>query len=204
MAKKILYKVTAYHCPRCGGVTNPTKKYCDYCSRDLAIRRDGNRNIVRMLIDCGDYVFFDEIKAIETVQTPPMIDCTMSVDGTRHAIRGRARENEISVVMATDTDRSRELLSLAYSGIHKVRFELIGADIGYEQECYISDVQRDVYKPRARLEQKINFVGIGEMKQGGAIPQEVLAEFRCPNCGAPILSRYGACDYCSGWSEVAW
>lgn len=203
MAKKILYKVTAYHCPRCGGVTKPTKKYCDYCSRDLAIRRDGNKNIVRMLIDCGDYVFFDEIKAIETVPTTPMIDCTMLGDSTRHVFRGR-RENEISVVMATDTDRSRELLSLAYSGIHKVRFELIGADIGYEQECYISDVQRDVYKPRARLEQKINFVGVGESKLGGAIPQEVLTELRCPNCGAPILSRYGACDYCSGWNEVEW
>lgn len=203
MAKKILYKVTAYHCPRCGGVTNPTKKYCDYCSRDLNIRRKKHNCIARMLIDCGEYVFFDEIKQIETFQTPS-IDCTTLEDDRRNYIKGIVTDSKMSVVMATDTDRSRELLSLAFNGIHKVRFELLGADLGFEQECYISDIQRDVYSPRARLEQKINFVGIGEMKQGGAIPQDILAEFRCPNCGAPILSRYGACDYCSGWSEVTW
>jgi len=203
MAKKILYKVTAYHCPRCGGVTKPTKKYCDYCSRDLNIRREKHNCIARMLIDCGEYVFFDEIKQIETFQTPS-IDCTTLEDSRRICIKGAVTDNKISVVMDTNTDRSRELLSLAYNGIHKVRFELLGADLGFEQECYISDIQNDVYSPRARLEQKINFVGIGEMKQGGAIPQEVLAEFRCPNCGAPILSRYGACDYCSGWSEILW
>ena len=202
MAKKILYKVTAYHCPRCGGVTDPKKKYCDYCSRDLEIRRKENKRQIRMLIDCGNYVFFDEVRNIKTTCTPTMIEVSTLADGRCSFIKGR-QENTLSVTMATDTERGRELSELLHSGIHKVRFELLYADLGYEQECYVTKISQNFYSAATGL-QEIDFVGVGEAKTGGAIPQEVLDEFTCPNCGAPILSRYGACTYCSGWSEVDW
>lgn len=80
----------------------------------------------------------------------------------------------------------------------------LDADLGYEQKCYIGDVKTDTFGTDTVLEQTINFISVDEMTVGKAIPQEVLDEFRCSNCGAPILSRYGACDYCSGWNEVEW
>ena len=203
MAKRILYKVRAYHCPRCGSPTEPTKKYCDFCERDLDIRREGNRSRVRMLIDFGNYVYFDEIKQIDTVSTPSIIECTTLVDTRRHFIQARKEDTRFTVDMASNTDRGRELLSLAFSGVHKVRFEFSDRDLSYEQECYISDIQRDYYSDAIGI-QKVNFIGVDEMKQGTAIPIDILAELRCPNCGAPIKSRYGACDYCSGWVACEW
>ena len=204
MAKKILYKVTAYHCPRCGGVTDPKKKYCDYCSRNLEIRRKENKPRARILIDCNDYILFDSIKRVETVSTPSLIEISTFDDSRRSFIRGAECENRLSLTFNTGTDRGRELFRLPFSGIHKIRFELLDADLGYKQKCYIGNVKTDTFGADIVLEQTINFIGVDEMTVGKAIPQEVLDEFRCSNCGAPILSRYGACDYCSGWNEVEW
>lgn len=201
MAKKILYKVTAYHCPRCGGVTEPTKKYCDFCGRDLKLRRENHINRARMLIDCGNYVFFDEIKRVDTVITPSTLEVTTLEDTRRRFIRGTNVNRELTVTFLSNTERGRELFALPLSGIHKIRFEMLESDLGYEQECYIGNVERKI-NGSDLITETINFIGVNEMIVGNAIPQKVLDEFRCPNCGAPILSRYGACDYCSGWNEV--
>ena len=133
MAKKILYKVTAYHCPRCGGITEPTRKYCEYCERDLAIRSK-NQNRVRLLIDCGNYVFFDSIKKIDFTSTPQIIDTTMLGDCRQHYIKG-LYDNKFKVDMMA-TARTAELFQLEYTGLHKIRLECLDIDMAYEQESY--------------------------------------------------------------------
>lgn len=202
MAKKILYKVTAYHCPRCGSPTEPTKKYCDYCERDLAIRsKNHGNNKIRLLIDCGNYVFFDNIINFENTSTPQTIDCTTLDDSYCRTITG-INYNTFSVTMPSSA-RTAELFRLDYKGIHRIRFEHLGTDIGFEQECYISNALSEMTSADIVLN-KIEFEGISETVIGKAIPQDVLAELRCPNCGAPVNSRYGACPYCSGWVECEW
>ena len=200
MAKKILYKIKAYHCPRCGSPTEPTKKYCDYCSRDLAIRnKDHNKNKFRILIDCGNYVFFDSLKNIEIIETPSIIDVTMLEDVTRRFLHGTP-ESRIVMDFAF-SERSAELMKLGYQGLHKIRLEHLGLDTSYEQECYIANSVAEIF----RLEmvyQRIELIGVGNRITGTAIPKEIMDGFRCPNCGAPVTSRYGACEYCSGWSEI--
>lgn len=202
MAKKILYKIKAYHCPRCGGITEPTKKYCEYCERDLALRSENHGSKkVRLLIDCGNYVYFDSISNIEFTQTPQMIECTTLEDTTRHCVVGKYDQN-FSVEMPLQ-QRAMELLNLQYSGIHRIRLEHLGLDMSYEQACYIANTTSE-FSPNEIVRQRIEFIGVGESVQGKAIPNDILAEMRCPNCGAPVKSKYGACDYCAGWNEVEW
>ena len=36
------------------------------------------------------------------------------------------------------------------------------------------------------------------------IPRQIANIIHCKNCGAPLRSRIGACDFCGGWNEVEW
>ena len=158
--------------------------------------------MVRLLIDCGNYVFFDNIINMEFEQTAPTIDVTLLEDTTVKCIQGVRSEDKFSVEMPLDT-RTAELKNLDFSGFHNIRLEHLGADMGYEQKCYITTMVSEI-SPNGIAVQKIEFVGIDEAILGKVIPKEVMSELRCPNCGAPIKSRYGACDYCSGWVECEW
>ena len=187
---------------RCGGITEPTKKYCDYCERDLALRnKNHGQNMVRLLIDCGNYVFFDNILDLSFMSTPQTIECTCLEDTHRRYVNG-IDCNKFFVTMPFNA-RTAELSQLDYKGLHRIRLEHLGADKGYEQECYISNAMLEMTTADIALK-KIEFVGLGEAKFGTAIPKDVLEELRCPNCGAPVKSRYGACEYCSGWVECEW
>ena len=201
MAKKILYKVTAYHCPRCGGITEPSKRYCEYCERELGLRRL-NKNKMRLIVDYGEYVYFDAITNIITTENYNTIEATTLGDSCRKMISSPVVNRTMEVTFNMD-ERGRELLKLGLYKIKRIRLENIEADIGYEQDAYLGDMSfinptEQIILGRMRL------IGYGKSEIGRAIPQEVMKELRCPNCGAPIKSRYGACDYCSGWSEIAW
>lgn len=201
MAKKILYKVTAYHCPRCGGVTKPTKRYCEYCERELGLRRL-NKNKMRLIVDCGEYVYFDAITNIITTENYNTIEATTLGDSCRKMISSPVVYRTMEVTFNMD-ERGRELLKLGLYKIKRIRLENIEADIGYEQDAYLGDMSF-INPTEQIILGRMKLVGYGKSEIGRAIPQEVMKELRCPNCGAPIKSRYGACDYCSGWSEIAW
>lgn len=201
MAKKILYKVTAYHCPRCGGITEPTKKYCEYCERELGLRRL-NKNKMRLIVDCGEYVYFDAITNIITTENYNMIEATTLGDSHRKMISSPVVDRTMEVTFNMD-ERGRELLKLGLYKIKRIRLENIEADIGYEQDAYLGDMSF-INPTEQIILGRMKLIGYGKSEIGRAIPQEVINELRCPNCGAPIESRYGACDYCSGWSEIAW
>lgn len=200
MAKKILYKVKAYHCPRCGSPTEPTKKYCDFCKRDLAIRsKNHGDNMIRLLVDCGNFIFFDEIHKIEFEEERQYLDATCLGDSyVRQLVSPLTYNFKIKMLF---TQRGLELLKTGYTGIHKIRFENLGSDQSYECDSYIVNSIREITSYEM---QTISFISVGNPVFGGAIPQEVLSEMRCPNCGAKITSRYGACSYCSGWIEAEW
>lgn len=203
MAKKILYKTKAYHCPRCGGITEPTKKYCEFCERDLAIRSESKyKGMIRILIDCGNYVFFDSIRKFEPIEHAHEIDCTCLEDTRRTVIRS-VPDYEFRIWMPT-TERTAELMKLPYSGIKNVRVEIPYNDVSFEMQSYVSNVDVQMWSTNIMMETQLHFICTSEPKQGRSVPEEIMKEMRCPNCGAPIKSRYGACDYCSGWSEIEW
>lgn len=204
MAKRILYKVEKYHCPKCGAGTDPRKKFCEWCGRDLNIRQENkNKDKFRLLVNCGEYVFFDDIYRLQQNTSVPEIECTCLEDTQRHSVFGTpVMSFEIEMFC---TDRARELMELPYQGIKDIRFEHLGFDKAYEMQSFVSSVEiqnRNLYKVSTV---NIRFEQYKPAKiYDHAIPDEILDIMRCPNCGAPIMSRFGACSYCSGWSEVEW
>lgn len=209
MAKKILYKITAYHCPKCGGATEPTKKYCDFCERELLAQQYLKERKLkkRVLIDCGkDFVNFNEIIDVGTIaDEPQVIDCTCLEDHHLHHIQGvRASSPTFDFVIPL-TDRGKELNSLIDNERHKVRFEVasLGREMACEMDGFISSEVRQVMWGNVST-QKICIDAMDFKMFDHVIPDEVLEDFRCPNCGAPVKSRYGACDYCGGWSVCEW
>ncbi len=204
MAKKILYKTTAYHCPRCGGTTEPTKKYCEFCERDLGIRSENhNKNAIRLLVNCEEFIYFDSLTRFETIGDCRTLDCTCLEDNQRHYMEPRGYGMRFTIWLPSNR-RSIEILNRNYQGIKTIRLEHLGADIGFEAESYVGNVNIEMASSNEISMTEINFVTVSPPVQGKAIPDNILSEMRCPNCGAPIKSRYGACDYCSGWSEVEW
>lgn len=205
MAKKILYKTTAYHCPKCGGITDPRKRFCDYCSRDLNIRHEyKNKNKFRLLVNCGDYVFFDEIYRMRQNTEVPQIEASCLEDYSCQIFEGIPRMDfEIEMYL---TQRANELLSMLHEGINNIRFEHLGFDKAFEmQSAVVSSAEISHYYQFEASTAKIRFEQYKPAKiYTHAIPNEILSEMRCPNCGAPITSRLGACIYCSGWVEAEW
>ena len=203
MAKKILYKITAYHCPKCGSTTDPNRKYCEYCSRDLNIRSE-NRNFdkFRLLVDHGNYIYYDGIKNIEFASHNNLIDVTTLDDSRRYCIQGNPTRT-FTVDIPFTTNRGIELLAFGKSGVHNIRLEHLGYDMSYETQAYLTECNTDIFGGLNNI-LKLKFMSYGDERHDTAIPREILEGFRCPNCGAPVKSRYGACDYCSGYSEVEW
>lgn len=202
MAKKILYKVTAYHCPRCGGVTEPTKKYCDYCERDLTIRKKDHTNDFRLLIDSGNFIFYDELINFTMYERAESLEVTCLNDVSRQIIQSPVTHD--FTIQLPLTRRGTELAKHHYGGVHKIRFEHLGVDRAFETVAYIESFANEISYNTVAI-QTIKFVSVGkELNYSSAIPFEVMSEMRCPNCGAQIRSQYGACPFCSGWSEIEW
>ena len=208
MAKKILYKVTAYHCPKCGGATEPTKIYCDYCERELMAQKflRERQNHMRVLIDCGkDFVNFNEILTVGALDSEPeTIDCTMLEDTKTRYITG-IRQNPTFGFEIPLTDRGKELNALIDGSMHKVRYEMcyLGMEMAYEMDAFITTMVKQIRQYGVST-QLVSLDVLDMQKFDHVIPNEILEELRCKNCGAPIKSRFGACSYCGGWSEVAW
>lgn len=204
MAKKILYKIKAYHCPKCGGITDPKKKYCEYCGRELIVRTDIWHSPLRLLVDSGNYIYWDEIMDFNMDIEPQIIDCTCLEDTTRRYLKPRNTERKFQVVLPM-TWRTAEILQADYKGIHNIRFEYLGKrEAAMECESYISEGKFDIGAGEiGKL--TLNFVSVGGVNYfSSAIPEEIMRQIRCPNCGAPIDNRLGTCRFCSGWSEVMW
>ena len=101
------------------------------------------------------------------------------------------------------TDRSRMLYEKIRNGkIYDLRFEFLRQDRAIETKGYSSlhmnftPSLSDDMAFTADLE----FHTAGDTKLFNTV---VPIGITCPNCGAKITSKYGACDYCGGWIEWA-
>lgn len=204
--KKDLYKITAYHCPACGGITKPNKRFCEYCGRDLGIRQNNKKGFrARFLIDCGNYIYFDNLHHFTIEESLQDVDCVRDVSGYLHRVYlPPQRKFELEFQL---TERTREFLDKCQEGIHDTRIEVIDSkyELAFESKSYVCSLLTEFQAAGEIVMQKIQLVEYaGYTRYDTAIPDKIVAEMRCPNCGAPIKSRYGACDYCSGWTAVEW
>lgn len=192
------YNITAYHCKHCGAPTKPGKELCDWCGMNIIppkYRKNSDRQI-RILIDAGeDYIYFDRITTLEAYETPNVIDCT-TLDDSHSRFIYREPDYRFKVGMLLD-DRGRELIKKIDTGkIYNTRVEVLGLDQAFELKTYQTIEIRQGFREVCTSD--ITFVSTENKGWNKLITPDAMT---CPNCGAPVNSHYGACDFCGGWLE---
>ena len=201
------YKMIAYHCRNCGGNTDPEKEYCDYCSGQLMLKRfmDSMPKMkkLRLLIDCGeDYINFDTIRTVDADISRPTIEVTTFGDGYPQYIQARQTQGTISTEMVYDK-RTRFLLDkINEHKPYNIRIEYPTEDVCFDFKGYPIVTQLGIMSDLNRMPTvSLDLIQDTELKMyDGIIPKNAY----CPNCYAPVTSRYGCCDYCGGWVEWVW
>lgn len=191
-------KITAYHCPWCGGATNPYEKVCRYCLNKMA-RRDRKSRNVRVLINCGeDYVYFDDIITVSQEIETPHIDCC-DLSGRYYSFASRP-EIALSFDMIL-TERFEKLYEMVDGfKTNELRVEFPDRNKAIETIGYPTiEMTRDSYYESVWMA-NMTIQLVGDIKRFNTVVPKGIT---CPNCGAEITSKYGACDYCGGWIEWA-
>ncbi len=188
-------KIVAYHCRHCGAPVDPEQEICGFCNKPVQYNGRVGKRMARVLIDSGnDFVYFDQITEIESQPIQNEISYR-TADGYLHRVIENPRY-DISVKMPM-TERSMELLStLNFKKRYTVKIEIANIQT-YEMQTFIEPQMPDI---------SLNEIVMNELKlyQDSDIKNYFLKVpdgVFCPNCGALLKSRYGACDYCNGWVE---
>lgn len=175
------------------GVTNPEKEFCAYCDEWIkTIRRAVISPKNRLLLDVSrtnasgsiplkakrGYVYLDRLNNIE-------VDTEDGVIYVNFDYKSRIEEdffNEVRGMKAVPT-----------------RIELLGEDKAIELKADLPKfLPMPEFSQDGLLTLTIAMMIDSDIK---AFDTVVPDEMSCPNCGAPIKSKYGCCDYCGGWVE---
>lgn len=208
MKQRELYKITAYHCSHCGAPTDPNKELCDWCAQKALLKNFRqkqmfSKSIVRVLVETGgNYINFDQIISISDISSEPeKIEVTTLEDimsGEQKFIYGRRSIDNWSFTMPV-TKRSYELSNkLEREKNYNIRIEALEADMAFEYSAEYINQTIPIAKKNELIKFDLNFIP-KDIK--GIIKTLVPPNMTCPNCGAPIKSRLGACDFCGGWIE---
>lgn len=196
-----LYKITAYHCPRCGGIVNPKSKYCDWCGRELDIIVPSigvSESQVRILVERDNgYIHLNDLCSA-TYTEHPIYDNYRTVDGVLH--RSIATQSSVALSFYI-TQRCSETVDEIKNSQIKLRIEQF--DKAFELDGYTSNTSMEI-SAMELAKFNMQFVSDKSINQVPLIPHKIISKIKCPNCGAQLKSRMGACDYCGGWNEVEW
>ena len=196
--------ITAYHCMACGAPCEKDTLYCRYCKTryeaDAIDSFEIAHSKVRLLADCGnDYVYFP-VHEVGAYNPPPAIDFGRSEDGRLHRIVGIMDiPDTIDVTVYASKNLLSKQLAMQNKASMKLRFEINGIADGFNLEGYFSDTTTVFEHPDSGA--RCIFKIIPTKDVGWQRLKDPPVDIRCPNCGAPINSRYGCCDYCTGWVE---
>lgn len=199
LIKKMKYNLTAYHCPNCGGIGDPKLGKCLYCGGKFFYKEPKKRK-VRVLIDgYRDYVYYDNILDMEIEEhcnTATYIDTT----GEYHLANWGGRSAEIRLIIPATNDGVRKTLQLRENirETRNARIEFLERDLALETKCYLGNSKIEDLSTLSVAKHYITLVTEEDIRKFDTVVPEGCT---CPNCGAPIKSRYGCCDYCSGWVE---
>ena len=195
------YKLINYHCRHCGAPVEPGKERCSYCEQIARYQKfvGGKGKLLTLLVDTdNDFVNFNEITNISsTSDYSDTIDCTMLGDSRGRYILGRDFNTGRIELDMPFTERGHELIQKLKPRVYRMKFEINGTKIAYETKAYIGEIQTEWSNSDVRTAH-ITLIRDDDMKYSELEQPKGLT---CPNCDAPIISRYGACGYCGGWLE---
>ena len=201
---KSKYRITAYHCPNCGGVTNPMENSCKYCDSIILLREYQGKlkqRQVRIMIDCGeDYIYFDRIMSLQQ-KISNNFGSYRDIDGLIHRI-ALPEDREVDVDILLDNRGIELIRKIDFGKIYDTRIEYLGLDKAIEMKSYIPQFQIEpINDVGTIITGNLSFISASDTKMfNGLVPDDAT----CPNCGAPVKSKYGCCDWCGGWLEYEW
>lgn len=201
-----LYQITSYHCPRCGGVAKPSQRFCEWCGRELSILIPNvSKKPVRVMVESDNgYIHLNDVLEMgEVAMMPETLDCTALEDiSSTYIARHRTVQPTWEIVFPASYRAQETIEKIKARQDMKVRIEA-GEKYAWEM---IADAPKqmpvlDAIEDKTTLSLDVSeFIGLVPV-----IPERIMNEgIRCKNCGAPLKSRIGACDYCGGWNEVEW
>ncbi len=198
LIKKMKYSLTAYHCPNCGGIGDPKLGKCLYCGGKFVYKPSQKRK-ARILVDgLRDYVYYENILELEVEQHPLN---ESYIDSNGYMLNRHVRtEGEIRFTIPATFEGIKRTAQLreSFNASRNVRIELLEQDLAFETKCYLGDYKVEVPTALSVARSNITLIQDDDIRQFDTVVPEGCT---CPNCGAPIKSRYGCCDYCSGWVE---
>lgn len=196
---------TAYHCLACGAPCRPDDLYCSYCKQRYDRRFTDSVSVsssrARLLVKSkSDYVYFPLLEITEHNFERPVIDTTISEGGHyRRYIPGiKDPGDDIKVVVLMTDDMRRKLANMQQDIETTYKVEIDGFSNAFGFSGYTSHISRELYFDIGS-QSEIHVVPTG-FAGWKPMPTEP-TDLTCPNCGAPIKSRFGCCDYCTGWVE---
>lgn len=203
------YKITAYHCKHCGAPTKPGKELCDWCGMGIASKynpipekyRKYLKKSVRVLIDAGaDFIYFDSVSSVGGICTEPEeIEVTTLDSSSQNFVLGREIYTPSWNFTMPYTKRGLELFNkLDKDKTYNMRLELLDIDKAFEMSIKPQELTPMAISQDCLMECEVSFA---PERIDGFKDLMTPDTMTCPNCGAPVKSHYGACDFCSGWLE---
>lgn len=203
----VLYKITAFHCPGCGGAINPQKKYCDWCGRknDIYILKKNIKRPYRVLVETDNgYIHFNDVTKVDMLEpTANTIDCTYLEDDRATYITGHKVDPTFNMTIPLTLRGNEELLKLKGMNDFKLRIE-VGDFSAIETIMSMRGLELPDISQNSIVTQSISMDCKENLGMVPIIPRQIANIIHCKNCGAPLKSRIGACDFCGGWNEVEW
>ena len=194
--------ITAYHCMACGAPCDKDTLVCKYCRTRYG--EDAIESIqfsqgksMRLMADCGNnFVYFplsslDE-KVIEVGGTS-----YHDAYGMLHRVAG-IEQIKLDVGFHVNDIVMKKLYARIKTGAVKMRIETGWSDQAYDFDGYFDELHSE-YVVGCVPNHEMTIMPYGRVNKKRLDDPPV--DTRCPNCGAPITSRLGCCDYCTGWVE---
>ena len=184
----------AFHCSRCGGLTEPGHELCPYCSQqtDEYFSASGG---IRVVVG-GIYI--NSVYAVEDYIAPKTIETTSLTDEFKMYVAPIARPDPVFTIkclMDKHLVEQADFFNTKKGLDVKVELPDIKSAFHFVAQPLLGTVAKCVdVIPEVNLDFRIEDVsGWKEYK----MPNYLI----CPNCGAVINFAFGCCAYCGGWVE---
>lgn len=194
---------SAYHCQKCGGITDEYGK-CYYCHSENKIRYEPQKQLQFYIeLDGEKKFYFNHIYEMDGMGLEPQsIEVTTRESNHREYIAGYQSTLDCFNFRFIPTDDSMFKVNMIQELKKPFTFNIVLREnsrvfrIRAEQlELNFSDVsQIEIFTMAANM--RIH-------DYDGLVKADLIApdDARCPNCGAIVHKAYGCCDYCGGWVE---
>lgn len=188
-------RVVAYHCSCCGAPCDPEKKLCDFCAESLVTRYGHKRSGI--WIKVGDQYIVD-LRSFSGLSVSPNIieapslglDTKLYVNGFHDfTVCARLTDHLTKQFDYGLRDGDKRICIEGVADGSYSLFELSGRVIDGRVTSSLFESEREIELTFVPNE----YYGFQTRK----MPQGMV----CPNCGAPLKTRYGCCEYCGGWTE---